>query len=202
MTEDREQKTGNRRRLVFGLLAAAVVVAGGLFVWLTVAPAVVRQISAPRVPPYFQLPEGYTGPEVWESLREIQRDPEYQFYFYLMDPDDALNVFEEVARIMEANRGEQALRYQIEYLRTQVEQTSRLFYFLDYPRRYEQFPQDYPELREIMDLFLEKELTVTLIGGFYKAMYSPSFSFDWDQVSYSAALKLRRLLGAIRAHRG
>jgi hypothetical protein len=202
MTEDREQKTGGKRRMVFGLLAAAALVAGGLFLWLTAGPAAVRQISTPRVPPYFQLAEGYTGPEVLASLREVRDDPEYQFYFFLMDPDEARNVFEEVARIMTANRGEQKLRYQIEYLRAQVEQISRLFYFLDYPRRYESFPEDYPELREIMDQFLEKELTLTLVGGVYKAMYSPSFSFDWDRTSYLAAVKLRRLLGAIRARRG
>lgn len=138
----------------------------------------------------FILNENYTRDEILSVFVQVQRDPTYRTFFLSIPPEEMSTLLAEVTKILLENRTEKDLLYALERKQTGVDESARLFLYIDYPEGFFISQEYYPKLKKIWKQFLFSEFQLKMLWKFYLANYDPNYTLARDGVIWSAVQRL------------
>lgn len=170
--------------LLILLFLAPVLVLMGVF-----TPFASKKISE-RVMSNYQVPEDFKIEDITQVVKNMRSDPNFLFYFSVLDKDNIAQGTFETYEIMNRSRSNAALLSELNRLQQKTKSLAVMFYHLEYTEDFVQNPESYPDLNKIMMNFLFEDFKLAVLGICYKSNYDESFVFQWDQPSRLAARKL------------
>ncbi|MGE0267547.1 MAG: hypothetical protein AB7S78_03690 [Candidatus Omnitrophota bacterium] len=170
--------------LLILLFLAPVLVLMGVF-----TPFASKKISE-RIVNSYQIPDDFKIEDITQIVKKMSLDPEFLFYFNVLDKENIARGAFEAYEIMNRSRSAETFLNEINLLQKKTKSLAVMFYHLEYTEDFVENPKSYPDLDKIMKDFLFEDFKLAVLGVCYKANYDESFLFKWDQPSRLAARKL------------
>ena len=142
----------------------------------------------------YHLSSEFAAPEIGYLVGRMKQDPEFTFYFDVLDERGIQLATEEVYNILKDNNEKVRLFDQIIKGQEKVKSIGILFANIQLPADYTHHPDQYPNIQKVVYKFLYEEFKLTILGMCYKIVYNRRFFLQWDHATQSSAMKLKSIV--------
>lgn len=150
-----------------------------------------------RIATSYKIPENYTHDDITQTVMKMNKDPEFPFYFSSLTNEEIVQATYEVYEVMNRARSAELLLAELNQQQQKTKALAVMFYHLDYTEEFINDPVGFPDLYKVMKALLIDDFKLAVLGVCYKSNYDEKYVMVWDQVSRSAARKLRDIMNKL-----
>jgi len=147
-----------------------------------------------RIATSYKIPENYTHDDITQTVMKMSKDPEFPFYYSTLTKEEIVQATYEVYEVMNRARSAELLLAELNQQQQKTKALAVMFYHLDYTEEFINDPVGFPDLYKVMKALLIDDFKLAILGVCYKSNYDEKYIMVWDQISRSAARKLRDIM--------
>jgi hypothetical protein len=141
----------------------------------------------------YVLENGFVRDDVTRVIQKMKEDPDFKFYFELLNNRVVVQGGEDAYAVLSAHREEKSLLTQIMIMQKHVLSFATLVNAFDIPEDFIEQQDQYEDLNEIFRNLLYEDFKLAVLGVCYKATFDEHFAFKWDKDTLLAANKIQEL---------